>query len=133
MNIDVNVVWQSLRGAAEAGCLPSANMNSEGTCKQVPTLRNQHLLFPGPFLATLALCSWKGGLAMAQIPHFHWPLGKCYSPTVRFDTNEKLIVCQPIEKFICTSGALQYFRNFCFLLFYSGTEKNNSELLVGKL
>lgn len=36
MNVDVNAVWQSLRGAAEAGCLPSANMNSEGTRKQVP-------------------------------------------------------------------------------------------------
>lgn len=86
MNVDANAVWQSLRGAAEAGCLPSANMNSEGARKQVPTLRNQHLLFPGPFLA---LRSRKGGLAMAQTPHPHWPLGKCYSPTVRFDTNEK--------------------------------------------
>lgn len=97
MNVDVNAVWQSLRGAAEAGCLPSANMNSEGTRKQVPTLHNQHLLFPGPFLAMLALRSQKGSPEMAQTPHFHWPLGKCYSPTVSFDTNKKEIACQPIE------------------------------------
>lgn len=89
MNVDVNVVWQSLRGAAEAGCLPSANMNSEGTRKQVPTLHNKHLLFPGSFLATLALCSRKDSLELAESPHFHWPLDKRYSLTVRFDTNEK--------------------------------------------
>lgn len=44
MNKDINAMWQSPRGAAEAGCLPSANMNSEGTCKQVPPLHNQSLL-----------------------------------------------------------------------------------------
>lgn len=87
MNVDVNAAWQSLQGAAEAGCLPSANMNSEGTRKQVPTLHNQH--FTGPFLATLALCSRKDSPEMAETPHFHWPLDKCYSLTVRFDTNEK--------------------------------------------
>lgn len=52
MNADVNAVWQSLRGAAEAGCLPSANMNSEGARKQVPALHKQHFLFTGAFLAT---------------------------------------------------------------------------------
>lgn len=36
-------MWQSPRGAAKAGCLPSANMNSEGTRKQVPLLHNQSL------------------------------------------------------------------------------------------
>ncbi len=45
MNKDINAMWQSPRGAAKAGCLPSANMNSEGTRKQVPPLHN-HSLFP---------------------------------------------------------------------------------------
>ena len=43
MNKDINAMWQSPRRAAKAGCLPSANMNSEGTRKQVPALHNQFL------------------------------------------------------------------------------------------
>lgn len=70
MKADVDAAWQSLRGATEAGCLPSANMNSEGTRKQVPTLCNPHLLLAGPFLAVLALGSRKDSLEMPETPHF---------------------------------------------------------------
>lgn len=76
-------MWQSPRRAAKAGCLPSANMNSEGTHKQVPPLHNQPLFpwsifsyFTNPFLVMSSLCS----LAEVEtengwcclIPYFLW-------------------------------------------------------------
>lgn len=63
MNKDINAVWQSPRRAAKAGCLPSANTNSEGTRKQVHLLHNQSLppwsitRFTHPFLVSSSLHS----------------------------------------------------------------------------
>lgn len=66
-------MWQSPGRAAKAGCPPSANMNSEGTWKQVPPLHNQPLppwsipYFTHPFLVMSSLCS----LAEAETED-HW-------------------------------------------------------------
>lgn len=63
MNKDINAMWQSPRRAAKAGCLPSANTNSEGTRKQVRPLHNQSLppwsitRFTHPFLVSSSLRS----------------------------------------------------------------------------
>lgn len=101
MNTDINAVWQSPRGAAKAGCLPSANMNSEGTRKQVLPLHNQSPFPSSVFsLHTHSPSRLAERLAWKWLRMFHSTCPLAF-PTKLTDDPEKYLTdcCQKVQLF----------------------------------